>query len=1346
MDHEFLPELVVIPLGEVSRTDWSISFISDFKTLLLQKDGKLEECIRSLLEQEPFLFENNIKTIRTLNTVQFLLIVSKDEKRILLFSPEAAQEKAITEWSLRSIDSLSVEGKERLQQLDNALKLANQIPEDSLSGVIDEIIAHYKLPNIIADDKFNVQISQDVQEGVNQLVQKVSAYRSNLMEHLTNFALKLTADFALFRVHLLKFVAILPSLDHDYKGKEVKRMLLEALRRLLSDSQALRQAGRHGVEGPIPAFYQWGLQFVYWLTLPIPSSLLANIVRFKIKFMAKRFIAGTDIQTADSALQGLLQSNRFFTVDQLGELVVSEKEADYYCDKVLELVDGMAQHVSETGKKNSAGILVANVSLKVSALCSDFRPEAFDYTYNLVAPRLKKILLRGREKQVFINIDAEHYHFRDLVFKIYEKALLETPELHDYDQTGIVVQAYLRDGLKHFYDILKCAQTRKLRMPIRLVKGAYWDAETIEGDAHNFPAPQFLNKCETDINFRLIAHEMLKHGQEVQLVIASHNIHDHVWVEVVRKNFFAMAPVIEHQCLHMTYEALSTGMSQMGWPVRNYVPIGSLIMGMGYLVRRIMENSSQTGFLTMMRSHKFIKDVKGPELIYQDIKKNNNRVFDIQTKIDSAFHSCFPLRLYVDSDRHVFEKELQNFQQHSLGKSYTARFGGEEKTIYSSSNPEIIVGKIPFVQEESVLEAVKSCGEEKKIGWGQWPAFARAITFIRAANLMVIKRSSLAALVVYEAGKSLYEALADIDEAIDFLNFYAREEMRLQNQYGEKMLNRGVLAVISPWNFPIAIPCGMAGGALIAGNTVVLKSASTTPLCAQVLVDLMHEAGIPPNALIHLPGSGRDVGAPLQNHLDINGVVFTGSKKVGVQMFKNVGARISEGEHREMLPNRVITEMGGKNAIIVTGNAELDETIAGCLYSAFAHAGQKCSAASRIIVDEQIKDRFIERFKEAVLDIKVGAAFDGATYINPLISASEKKRAQQDVQEAIRELGGFGGKLIADRSQEKLDGFCMGPVVMEISRRGALDNSSYACREMFAPVVHIIPYDGLDEALEIFNATEYALTGGIYSQSQDDIDYCLERMVAGNLYVNRPNTGARVAIEPFGGMKMSGTGPKAGSSSYIKAFHRFENALVPYRSEEGKAILENFKHWLFRDFSSFCQKKHENHPVPGQISQDDYSLIKQHGILLAQCENPSVIAVINFMTAVSIGTKVKVLASNDQAYQAWKSIIRLAQSWGLGKHHPVLQQVPNFTGEVWQRNMENAEVEFIISDAPAKELPLIYRICFEFKNFNQHMLSLFCDIDSPCLYHWEDYGEQFINKRSQAINTMRHGAPLEVKL
>ncbi|MEK6625589.1 MAG: proline dehydrogenase family protein, partial [Bdellovibrionota bacterium] len=370
------------------------------------------------------------------------------------------------------------------------------------------ICAQYRFQNLLKDDAYN-KICLDMQRKVEQLLFHLNQYAPSFFERLTDYALGLTAQYLLLRVHLLKFLAILPGLDHDKGGKEVKRMLLESLRRLIDDSDLAVRHFKIGQEKALPNWMRQGFNLFYKVSEWIPAYPLAYGVRVAVKFMARRFIAGESIEKASKSFRSLFETQRQVTLDQLGELVVSEREADRYAEDVIKLIKGFSLHVLK-GEKNLAGINKANVSIKVSALSGQFRPEAFDFTYGQVGPRLQRIFLAALEHDVFINVDAEHYHYRDVVFKIYRKVLLTTPELKDFKTTGIVLQAYLKDAAAHLDEIIALAKERGGMMPIRIVKGAYWDAETVEGRACNFNPPEFLNKEETDLNFRAMIYKIFE--------------------------------------------------------------------------------------------------------------------------------------------------------------------------------------------------------------------------------------------------------------------------------------------------------------------------------------------------------------------------------------------------------------------------------------------------------------------------------------------------------------------------------------------------------------------------------------------------------------------------------------------------------------------------------------------------------------------------------------------------------------------------------------------------------------------------------------------------------------------
>jgi RHH-type proline utilization regulon transcriptional repressor/proline dehydrogenase/delta 1-pyrroline-5-carboxylate dehydrogenase len=1381
-------------LKSIECNSWKIFYYREFENIIglenIQEDiwQELNQYIKRPLS-------SNFRIQLHLRSVPFLVAFFYKEKEIRIATSKLSSELFVLQQS--SILELRVPAVTNLRI--HTEKIAS-LSFKNFPTVIETITTVGCLPNFLEENfiendqakKLSI-VEEKAQEITKQLLVNLNSYAPTLFENITDYGLGLTAQFALLRIHLLKFLAILPSLDHDKNGSEVKRILLEALSRFIQDNKKSADAKKKGNERSLPKRLSFFIIIGYYCAYLTPAKLLTSLVRKSVKLMARRFIAGESIETADKSLKSLFDTKRDVTLDQLGELVVSEREADHYCNEVLKLVKGFSLHVHK-GELNSAGINRAHVSIKVSALCSDFKPHAEDYTYQLVTPRLKKILLAAKEEDVFINIDAEHYHYRDIVFKIYKRLLLETPELKDYKSTGIVVQAYLRDAYKHLAEIIELAKVRNICMPVRLVKGAYWDAETVEGTAHSFNAPQFLNKEETDIHFRQLIYKIYEAHPHLKLCIASHNFSDHAFSEALKDVYFNEIGEIEHQCLHMTYEALSTALAKMGWATRNYVPVGSLLVGMAYLVRRIMENSSQVGVLTIMRSHKKGLTLLSPYETHLNRIKEGKVDRDLSsTKLDDEFFNITPVRIYLDEEREWIKKSLQEFSLNHLNKSYINSFivSGEEVEIKSSSDLSISVGKIRFANSSdtdkaiSVVDATFNDGE-----WANSSFALRAAILVKAAGIMLAKRNDLAALVVYEAGKSINEALADVDEAIDFLNFYARTETFLQKNY-QDLTARGPVAVISPWNFPLAIPCGMVAASLVTGNTVILKSAEQTPLIAEVLTQLFYEAGIPEGILIHLPGIGESVGATLVNDPRISTIVFTGSKAVGMYIANVARKRV----YHNKLTNKsykvlAITEMGGKNAIIVTQNAELDETVSGILYSAFGHAGQKCSACSRVIVHHSLKDKLIDRLKEATMDMKVGRAFDFDTTINPIISTEDKIRLLNQAREASEEANRFNGKIIVDRSAEDLPGNCVGPVIIELPFERAFDKDSFASRELFGPVIHIVGFEKLDDAIKLYNSTEYALTGGIFSQSQNDIDYLLNKIESGNIYVNRTVTGARVAIEPFGGFKLSGTGPKAGGKHYLIALHQLYETASNYQSlpidessayqfdllkpsklseqsrlermekfldlfissfesfyqgitSEHKTVLKDFKKWISKNYLIFVTKEHKNRTIPGQISYNDFRINAEMALFVSVNPKPEIKTLVQVLTCLISGTGLTIACRNKDSYQFWMRIRDAFYSSGFSKENiDVFLSNNKNLKEV----LNHPKLSVVIYDGSMHDYLINIASFLDDGKLDQRMKLFLTPADH---LHSNDFYHQLMNYvwvRALAVNTMRHGAPLDLDI
>ncbi len=1353
--------------------EWSIITYEAYHDYLEQNITDDKNEISDLIDycnQHPE--RKNFKWSLEVGTVQFMAGIFLEQKEIRLASKHLSYELALIHSQEQCRD------QNFLAMKDHTLALA-ELPLENTPTVIEFISHKHKLP-LFNESQFE-EVHRYADELGTDLIKHIGEYKQSFFEKISDFGLDLTANFMLVRIHLLKFLAILPNLNHDKEGVEVKRIFEESLRRLIEDSTKAKLKGLKGQKRELPFLYHIIIKWTLAVSEHIPAKYLARFIRFSVSVMAKRFIAGETIDTAKRSLGDLLSSERDATIDQLGELVVSNIEADDYTNKVIEIIEGLNQNITK-GEKNSSGINKAHVSIKVSALCHDFKPQAFDYTYENIAPRLKRILLSGKENDVFVNIDAEHYHYRDVVLEVYAKVLLETSELADYDQTGIVVQAYLRDAYEHLLDVVALAKKRKLIMPIRLVKGAYWDAETIEAEAHNFLAPQFINKEETDIHFRQLIFKTLELGDYLQLAVASHNIHDHCFARSLHSRAFPNAPLIEHQCLHMTYEGLSVGLSKMKWATRNYIPVGNLLVGMAYLVRRIMENSSQVGVLTIMRSHKKGLRLKTPTQAFKDMKDKKEVVWDkALTQMSREFKNIYPIRTYLKHHFNrvdkVITQDLEKYRKKSLEQT-------DKKVVKCSSDPKIVLGEIEYDTPQEVDAKIEKLFKGyQNNDWKDSRKIDRFAHLLRLADLLTFNREELTSLIVFEAGKTLDEAIADVDEAIDFINFYVREQIELGLAGDFKA--KGVVGVIAPWNFPIAICCGMTTAALCSGNSVIVKPAEQTSLIGRKFVQLCYEAGIPQDVLQMTFGEA-EVGQAIVSHELIVGVVFTGSKAVGESIYRKLSKeKTSDRYDYPSEPKFAITEMGGKNAIIVTNNCELDETVSGILYSAFAHSGQKCSAASRIIIDEKIKDAFIQRFTKAVEDIQVGEAFHYATVINPLITQEDQSRVRNMAQEAATEVKQYGGRTLIDRSQELVPGHCVGPSVFEIPSDITMRKETIASKEVFGPLVHLIPYKELDEAIMLFNSTEYALTGGVFCQSQDDLDYIVPKLEAGNIYINRSNTGARVAIEPFGGFKMSGTGPKAGGKEYLSMFNRsqlmqnyqgkaifdVDQEVREFLAETSKLaserrvlnataltteIIEHFE-ILLEEISEIEKNKlieflealvshefnlHEkvfpNRDIPGQISFNQKDLPIGNGLIVDCSERISVDVLVDFLINATIGNGISLMTTNKKIYAKWKRVVEIAYKNGFSIYNISLSLLSK---ESLEKIIKEEKYQFILF---AREYDdQFFQSLINNLQFDQNLTKIY--YGGGKINFWQAL-DRYTHCRAFAINTMRHGAPLDLTL
>ncbi|HXV84237.1 MAG TPA: L-glutamate gamma-semialdehyde dehydrogenase [Candidatus Binatia bacterium] len=918
------------------------------------------------------------------------------------------------------------------------------------------------------------------------------------------------------RVALFRFVDVLPSLD---SAAEIGRHLEEYFAKVdhaFGGLVFLAQALRAG-----------------WL--------LAPVARHNVTRLARRFIVDEEPAELRSALESLRKEPAGFTLDVVGEATVSDKEALAMQRRYLDLLQSLSTisaswpPVSQIDQ-GPAGLLPrVNLSVKVSSLYARFDP-LDPNSETIVRERLRPLFSEAARLNSGLTLDMEQYSLKDLTLAIFRN-LLEESELANQPQAAIAMQAYLRDSEKNVAELIQWARTRKRRIGVRLVKGAYWDSEITWARQKGWPIPVFLDKAETDANYERLTRLLLENYDIVDAAFGSHNIRSLAQAIVTAKKLGVPDHGYEIQMLYGMGEPIRQAIIRNGQRVRVYLPVGRLLPGMAYLIRRLMENTSNTSFLRQT----YAEEEQIDRLIVPPAPKKTITQARKASRKSAIPDAVEPLQNepLLDFARETngarFAEALRNVRQ-EFARDYPLWIGGEEvKTrkwldSINPAAPEEIVGHVAAAgrgeAERAVINAV-----EFFPAWSQTPASERAAFMFRAAEIMRKRRVELAAWQVFEVGKGWREADADVAEAIDYLEYYGREMVRLseprvtQKLPGESNVYlyepRGVAAIIAPWNFPLAILTGMTSAALVTGNCAVVKPAEQSPVMGALLMEILREAELPPSACQLLQGGG-ELGAYLVAHASVQLIAFTGSREVGLEILRRAHDHQSGQQHVK----RVVCEMGGKNAIIVDEDADLDEAVVHVLESAFGYQGQKCSAASRLILVEEIHDSLLERLVEAVRSLKIGPPEDPRNFIGPVVDAAAHAKVI-----GYLALGKREGKCVLER-EAPTKGFFVGPAIFS----GIKPEDRLANEEIFGPVLSVIKARDFGNALEIANRSAYGLTGGVFSRSPANIDKARREFRVGNLYINRGITGAIVERQPFGGLKLSGIGSKAGGPDYLLQF------------------------------------------------------------------------------------------------------------------------------------------------------------------------------------------------------------------
>ncbi|MEZ6131452.1 MAG: L-glutamate gamma-semialdehyde dehydrogenase [Planctomycetaceae bacterium] len=872
----------------------------------------------------------------------------------------------------------------------------------------------------------------------------------------------------------------------------------------------------------------------------ILSRALAYNARTNAARMARRFIAGENATEVLKAVRQLRRNGYAFTLDLLGEAIISDVEADRYQRSYLDLIAEMSEQVDEWSEisvldhDHNGAIPRLNVSLKLSALDSQFSPIDPVGTRERVLGRLRPILRAAQEHSAYVHVDMEQFDYKNLTLDIFEHVLMED-EFREFADVGIVVQAYLHDAANDLKRLLAWTRNRGTAITVRLVKGAYWDYETIRSEYRNWPCPVYRRKWQSDDSFEEQSRFLMKNYEWLRPALASHNLrslaHGLAWAE----EYKVPQRAVEIQMLYGMSDQQGQLFTERGHRVRIYTPFGELIPGMAYLVRRLLENTSNDSFLRQS----FTEHVAVEKLL---MKPADNGVAEppIEDEPAAGFQNEPLTDFSIEANRSAM-KEALDFVRSEFGQTYPLVIDGkssESRSTLSSRNPSDTSDVIGHVASASADQAADAVDAAQR-AFPQWAAME---TSNRCEYLELIaaemreRRFELAAWICFEVGKPWAEADGDVAEAIDFCMYYAHEMRRLdkpqqcdfkgeENSYSYRP--RGVAVVIAPWNFPLAILTGMTAAAIVTGNTVVMKPAEQASVVGAKLMEIIRNAGVPDGVVNFLPGIGEDIGPELIGSPDVDMVCFTGSQAVGLE----INRIASDTDERQTSVRRVIAEMGGKNAIIVDDDADLDEAVVGVMHSAFGYAGQKCSACSRVIVLEAAYDQFVKRLVEATKSLTVGPADDPSTKIGPVIDEDAKQRILAAVKTVDAEVG---EEIVLAVDTKKLDkqGTFVGPHIIT----GVDPDSNLAQDEIFGPVLSVMKVRNLDEAFTVANNTRYALTGGVYSRSPSTLKRARNEFEVGNLYLNREITGAVVQRQPFGGFRMSGIGTKAGGPDYLLQF------------------------------------------------------------------------------------------------------------------------------------------------------------------------------------------------------------------
>jgi len=882
-------------------------------------------------------------------------------------------------------------------------------------------------------------------------------------------------------------------------------------------------------------------------------------VRQAMKIMGHQFVMGRTITEAlERSLKGANSRYRY-SFDMLGEGALTTQDAARYFQAYKDAIGAIGASLKSVGGAESV-FAAPSISVKLSALHPRYEVGKRARVMAELTPMVLELAQHAKAQSIGFTIDAEESERLELSLDVIGTVFADK-SLDGWEGYGLAVQAYQKRAPFVIDELAALARQVGRRMPMRLVKGAYWDSEIKKAQVEGYTGyPVFTRKVNTDVSYLACARRMFAATDALYPMFATHNAQTIAAIHAMSKEGGTRRDY-EYQRLHGMGEDLYAeviGADQLGVPCRVYAPVGSHEDLLPYLVRRLLENGANSSFVNRITDAR----VRAADLVADPVATVRANALSPHPHIPQPrdlFRSQNEPRTNSMGINLANDAQLRELatQINTAVKPWSARplvpgataFGGSVKVTNPADRREA-VGEYLAASEANVQQALAN-GVKAQPGWDALPAASRAVILEKAADLLEARTPEYMAMCVKEAGKSLSASVAEVREAVDFLRYYALQArelfapMKLPGPTGESnqltLHGRGVFVCISPWNFPLAIYLGQVAAALAAGNSVIAKPAEQTTLVAFAATQLLHEAGIPEDVLQFLPGDGATVGAGLTRDPRVAGVAFTGSNETAWAINRTLAARNAPIAS-------LIAETGGQNALIADSSSLPEQVVKDAVASAFDSAGQRCSAARVLFVQDDIADKVMHMLAGAMDELVIGDPGLLSTDVGPVIDEDAKRNLEAHAARMDKE-----ARLIkmAPLPDTCAHGCFVAPRAYELKSLSQLD------REVFGPILHVVRWkaDNLDGVINDINGTGFGLTLGIHSRIDATIDHIAKHVRVGNCYVNRNQIGAVVGVQPFGGEGLSGTGPKAGGPHYLAKFATERTLTVNTTAAGGNASL-----------------------------------------------------------------------------------------------------------------------------------------------------------------------------------------------